>query len=104
MVDLNAPRTFAQHDVLSWIGGGCPPEVMEGHSYKTVAVAFKNQRLVHISNHAGVWSATLTDTGQYYLVHDAYPDGRPGSPVPQGDQRESADSAGGPRAALCPQG
>ena len=83
MVDLNAPLNVRQHDVLSWIGGGCPPEVMEGHSYKTVAVAFKNQRLVHISNHAGVWSATLTDTGQYYLVHDAYPDGRPGSPVPK---------------------
>jgi hypothetical protein len=70
-------RTFSalnvrQLEVLRWISDACPEGVMEGHSYKTTAVALANRRLVTLSNKGGTWRAVITSVGKHYLEHGGY--------------------------------
>jgi hypothetical protein len=73
VVDRRAPLNARQVDVLRWIADGCAPGVMEGHSYKTTAVALQDRRLVLVSRKGGVWSATATEAGRYYAEHGRHP-------------------------------
>jgi hypothetical protein len=73
VVDRRGPLNARQVDVLRWIANGCPPGVMEGHSYKTTAVALQDRRLVVVSKKGGVWSATATEAGRYYAEHGRHP-------------------------------
>jgi hypothetical protein len=65
-----------QHEVLQWIADGCPDRVMDGYSYKTSAVALRSRRLVTVSKNGGIWRASITSTGAYYLEHGDYPTDR----------------------------
>ncbi len=47
---------------------------MAGHTYKTTAVALQGRRLVAVSKRHGVWSATLTSQGEFYLKNGRHPD------------------------------
>jgi hypothetical protein len=53
---------------------------MEGYLYKTTAVALQNRKLAVVSKKGGVWRATLTDAGAYYLEHGTY-ESAPRAPV-----------------------
>lgn len=55
---------------------------MTGHAYKITARALQSRRLVTISIRGGAWSATVTDTGTYYLLHGGFPPRRLVSPSP----------------------
>jgi hypothetical protein len=72
VVNLTAPLTDRQLQVLRWIGDGCPPGVMDGFSYKTTAIALQGRRLVAVSKKKGIWRADLTDAGKYYLNHGSF--------------------------------
>jgi len=82
---------------------GCPPGVMKGFTFKTTANALQGRKLITVTKHAGSWFATLTDTGQHYLKHGAFPDGRSwlieqfGNEAlgQDGDRTDSAGNAGG---------
>jgi excisionase family DNA binding protein len=82
-VDLYGPLNPQQETVLRWISNGYPDGVMEGFTYKTVAVALQNRRLVVVSRRGGVWRAEVTDAGRFYVEHGRHrprpePAGRPG--------------------------
>lgn len=64
-----------QLDVLTWVGAGCPPEVMPGTTYKTTAIALQNRRLVTVTKKRGAWRAILTEAGRHFLDRGAYPAG-----------------------------
>jgi excisionase family DNA binding protein len=68
-VDLYSPLNPRQETVLRWIADGCQDGVMEGFTYKTVAVALQNRRLVVVSRKGGGWQAELTDAGRFYVEH-----------------------------------
>jgi excisionase family DNA binding protein len=68
-VDLYGPLNSRQVAVLRWISDGCPEGVMEGFTYKTVAVALRNRRLVEVSRKGGGWQAEPTDAGRFYVEH-----------------------------------
>lgn len=70
-----------QLDVLTWVGAGCPPEVMPGTTYKTTTIALQNRRLVTVTKKRGVWRAILTDAGRYFLDRGAYPSGHWDTPA-----------------------
>lgn len=72
MVDRHTLLKPSQVAVLRWIADGCPDGVMQGHSYKTTALALQDRRLVTVSRKGGTWCATLTEGGSYYLEHGAY--------------------------------
>ncbi|GIJ51657.1 hypothetical protein Val02_85430 [Virgisporangium aliadipatigenens] len=74
MVDYAGALNARQVVVLSWIADGCPEGVVSGYSYKATAVALQGRRLVAISKRGGVWSATVTDAGRFYLAHGRMPE------------------------------
>ena len=97
------PLKPRQREVLRWISDGCPDGVMQGHTYKTTAIALQGRRLVSVSKRKGLWSATLTPEGAYYLQHGAYrpleePPARPAPLVSRTlrPRRSSGRSAGTP--------
>jgi len=101
MVDRHALLKPSQVAVLQWIADGCPDGVMQGHSYKTTAVALQDRRLVTISRKGGTWRATLTQGGGYYLQHGAYPANPRGASVttrPQPGGRPRTNPAATPAA------
>jgi hypothetical protein len=65
--------------VLEWIADGSPDGVMTGHAYKNVAIALQGRGLITISKRQGVWQATLTARGEFYVAHHEYPDPKPAS-------------------------
>jgi hypothetical protein len=75
VVNLSAPISPRQVEVLRWIADGCPDGVVTGYSYKTTAKALQGRRLVTAGVRAGAWQAKLTDAGRYYLEHGCYPPG-----------------------------
>jgi hypothetical protein len=75
MTNPRPPLNPRQLEVLQWISDGCPPNTMSGDTHKLSAQALKNRRLVTVSKRGGVWIATVTDAGAYYLAHDRYPNG-----------------------------
>ena len=64
---LDKPLNARQLEVLHWIAGGCPGGVMQGHAYKTSAVALQSRRLVKISRRGGVWTSQINEAGHAYL-------------------------------------
>jgi len=62
-------KPLAEHQVavLAWIANGSPEGVVSGSDYKTVAAALQSRRLIKINRRRGVWTATITEDGQYYL-------------------------------------
>lgn len=75
VVALDIPLNDRQLDVLEWVGEGCPARDWPNSTYKTVAVALQNRRLLTISKKGGQWRADLLDAGRHYLAHGAYPPG-----------------------------
>lgn len=84
-----APLNDNQVAVLSWIADGCPEGAMEGYSHKTTAIALQNRKLAVVSKSGGIWRATLTGAGAYYLEHGIF------QPTPEapGRQRQPRPSA-----------
>ncbi|MFE3544297.1 hypothetical protein ACFXK0_15140 [Nocardia sp. NPDC059177] len=72
MVSTATPLNGRQREVLDWIADGCPPRDWPNSTYKTTAIALQNRRLVRITKRGG-WSAVLTETGEYYRAHGAFP-------------------------------
>lgn len=75
MVALDTPLNDRQLDVLTWVGQGCPARDWPNPTYKTVAIALQNRRLLTISKKGGQWRADLLDAGRHYLTHGTYPPG-----------------------------
>lgn len=91
MPGLYGPITAHQRSVLQWIADGCPPDVMTGHSYKTVAVALQSRHLADVTRKGGGWQAQVTDAGHYYLEHGTYlPGHRRWAKVPPSRAEEAA--------------
>jgi len=63
-----------QLEVLKWIVDGCPNGVMQDFTYKTVTYALRARGLASVSKKGGVWRATATDAGHYYLKNGCYPE------------------------------
>jgi excisionase family DNA binding protein len=62
-----------QLDVLRWIGDGCPDRDWPGHSHKLTARSLAGRGLADVRRKKKVWTATITDTGRYYLKHGKLP-------------------------------
>jgi hypothetical protein len=69
-------------------------------TYKTTALALQNRRLAKVTKKRGDWSVTLTDAGQHFLIHGAYPAGH--WDVPERDQTPGQVAAAARRAATRP--
>lgn len=59
--------TSHQHDVLQWIGDGCPDNDWPVHRYKQSARMLAGYGLVKITGHSSTWKATITDRGTLVL-------------------------------------
>ncbi|WP_072691538.1 hypothetical protein [Rhodococcus marinonascens] len=75
MVALDTPLNTRQLEVLGWVGEECPAREWPDSTYKTVAIALQNRRLIAISKKGGLWSASILDAGRHYLDHGTYPHG-----------------------------
>ena len=62
-----------QVEVLRWIANGCRPDQMASPTFKSTAIALQNRHLVSVDRRRGKWSATLTEVGEHYLMHDVFP-------------------------------
>lgn len=62
-----------QLEVLRWIGDGCPGRGWPDESHKHSARALAARGLAAVRRPDGVWTATLTDAGRYYLANGDYP-------------------------------
>jgi excisionase family DNA binding protein len=62
-----------QLDVLRWIGDGCPDRDWPDHSHKLTARSLAGRGLADVRRKRKVWTATITDTGSYYLKHGKLP-------------------------------
>jgi hypothetical protein len=72
-VNRMSPINARQLEILQWIADGCPDAVMKDFTYKTTAVALQGRRLVTVSRKGGIWRATITEAGRYYLQHGTCP-------------------------------
>lgn len=72
---VDVPLNDRQLDVLAWVGEGCPARDWPNPTYKTVAIALQNRRLLTVSKKGGQWRADLLDAGRHYLAHGTYPPG-----------------------------
>lgn len=81
------------------MGAGCPAREWPDSTYKTVAIALQNRRLIAISKKGGAWSASVLDAGRHYLGHGTYPLGhlKPKRVAPS-----SASTASRDRQTRCP--
>jgi hypothetical protein len=72
------PINAQQRRVLQWIADGCPDGLTDGltdvSSYEVTAVALQSRGLAVVSRpRGGVWRATRTADGAYFLASGAYP-------------------------------
>ena len=65
-----------QLDVLRWIGDGCPARDWPDQSHKLTARSLAGRGLADVRRKQKVWTATITDAGQFYLKHGKPPPGR----------------------------
>jgi excisionase family DNA binding protein len=65
-----------QLDVLRWIGDGWPDRDWPDHSHKLTARSLAGRGLADVWRKKKVWTATITDTGSYYLKHEMLPPSR----------------------------
>lgn len=79
---MNPRLNERQLEVLRWIGDGCPQRHWESDTYKHSAVALRNRKLATVKGHGPRWTATITESGIYYLEHGRYPDGHHLAPRP----------------------
>jgi hypothetical protein len=56
-IPLIDPLNDRQLKILRWIGDGCPPDVMDGYTYKHTARSLQDRKLVYISKRSGRWAA-----------------------------------------------
>ncbi|BCN66518.1 hypothetical protein RE9431_49730 (plasmid) [Prescottella equi] len=75
VVALDTPLNARQLEILQWVGAGCQAREWPDSTYKTVAIALQNRRLIAISKKGGTWSASVLDAGRHYLDHGTYPIG-----------------------------
>jgi len=62
--------------VLRWIGDGCPARDWPDQSHKLTARSLAGRGLADVRRKQKVWTATITDAGQFYLKHGKPPSGR----------------------------
>lgn len=69
---MNRELNAAQCEVLTWLaeGGSTKPPK---ETYKHSARALANRGLAKVARRGGIWTATLTETGRYYVEHSAFP-------------------------------
>jgi excisionase family DNA binding protein len=72
--------------VLRWIGDGCPEGTWPDESHKHTARALASRGLAEVRRRNKVWTATVTEAGQYYLAH--------GRPMPRPDPPARGRAAG----------
>jgi len=66
--------TERQVDLLRRIAAGDDLSSAEGAPYRISARALQGRRLVDVSRRRGVWRATITDAGRFYLEHGFHAD------------------------------
>lgn len=98
---LTEPLKDHQLAVLQWISHGCPADVMDGSGYKRTSHALQDRKLAMVSRRGGTWSATLTDSGRYYMEHGTYPEpaSHPSPGAARSRRRKTAEAA--PRSHCC---
>src|SRR3954451_8299836 len=68
------PLNERQLDVLRRIGEGADLSQPKDIPVRTSARALQSRGLVDVSRHDGLWRATITDAGRFYLKHGQHPD------------------------------
>lgn len=68
------PLNKRQLDVLRRIGEDTDLSRPEEISLRTSARALQGRGLVDVTRHNGLWRATITDAGRFYLEHGQHPD------------------------------
>ena len=58
--------------VLKWISEGCPEGQWPDETHKHSARALADRGLARVSRKNKVWTASITEAGEYYLEHGAY--------------------------------
>lgn len=86
----NEPLTARQVEVLQWIAQNCPDGVWQDFTYKTTAYALAARGLVTVDRRRRRWSASLTDDGQFYLLHGRYAQ----DTIPAGGVRAAGTTSG----------
>lgn len=61
--------TDCQREVLTWIGDGCPPREWPDETHKNTARALASRGLAEVARKKKVWTAEITEAGEYYLEH-----------------------------------
>lgn len=68
------PLNERQLDVLRRVGEGADLSQSEDIPVRTSARALQSRGLVDVSRHDGLWRATITGAGRFYLEHGQHPD------------------------------
>lgn len=88
------PLNERQLLVLKRIGEGDDLSGPEGEAFRISARGLQGRRLVTVSRRGGVWRATITDAGRFYLERGHHPD--------HPDRRETSTSSPARRAGPTP--
>ena len=75
--------------VLRRIADGIAPITSEEWDLARTVYALRDRKLVTTSRGDGMWTAHITDAGQFFVAHGHYPDKAPGPAVQQRGRRQS---------------
>jgi excisionase family DNA binding protein len=67
------PLTARQLEVLRWLADGSPDRDWPDETYKNSARALQSRGLAEVTRRNKVWTASITERGQFYLRHHRYP-------------------------------
>lgn len=75
-----------QLEVLRWLGDGCSHREWPDETYKNSARALESRGLASVTRRRKVWTASITESGRFYLEHGCYP-----PPTMSGSDGEPSD-------------
>lgn len=67
------PLSARQLDVLRWLADGSPDRDWPDETYKHSARALQSRGLAEVTRKRKVWTASITESGRFYLRHGCYP-------------------------------
>lgn len=67
------PLSERQLDVLRWLAEGSPDRDWPDETYKHSARALQGRGLAEVTRKRKVWTASITESGRFYIKHGRYP-------------------------------
>lgn len=67
------PLSARQLEVLRWLEDGCPDRDWPDETHKHSARALQSRGLASVGRKNKVWTASITESGRFYLEHGCYP-------------------------------